>query len=582
MFTHKSLEEFDVKETVYKAKAMEIKIVIEKRSNQKFIVKQMPLIAFPSNYFVQYLNKIVYFFAIPKNKAILPVTIFFHDDINLYIGHNFDNLTLIQEKEIEKFTPTQKTQFIYTIAFALLEIPRNVYFSGLKLTNNVFIDNEGKMSIGFPIPVFHIDLEESDKYLPFFNPGPSDSTVFLFGAIVGQLLKNDADSIKFFEEFWKLDPLKFDEENDLADLVRKSMDFVKDNRPSFEQITNDMKQLHYVFPGSDKDEVIKIVKDLEDRISGMASEIPTYDVFSNQLIQECDKSHDSFLYYLAGTIYSIGFGVPQSYDKALEYFSKSSFCGAKNNLAKIYSLKHNHELSQKYLKESADEGYPVAMVNYYKSAVQKEFKPHPADIYIQKAADLGYPLGLLELSSKLRFTDPKKSFYYLKLAGMHGVATALHMLGIYVFHGYGIEDPGNPINYYKVAAYGMGYPPAINNLAIKLKDRVESVRLFRMVAKDQGAAAYNLANCLINGDGCEKDPKEAFYWMKHAAELNNINAMFDYAMMLKDGVGCEKNVEEAEKECKKASAARKAFEAKKAFFTNYSKEHGVNLCEYVI
>ena len=585
MFTHKSLNEFDIKETIYKGRAMEIKILIGKESKQNYIVKIMPLIAFPSNYFLQFFNEIGFFFKLPPNKAILPVTVFFHDENNLYIGHNFDDLILIQEKEIEKFSPTQKTELIYTIAFALSRtFPSNICFSGLKLTHNIFMNKEGKMSIGFPIPVFHMDLEENDKYLPFFNRYPLTSANFAFGVIIAQLLRNEVDSTKLFEEFWTLDPLKFDEENDLTSLVRQSMDFIKENRPSFEQIANDMKNLHYIFPGSNKDTIVNLIKDLDERTTGIDTNIPNKTEFAEYLQEECEKSNDSLLYHLLGTVYSLGSGVPKSYDKALEYFSKSSFSAAKNNIAKIYSLMRQPEKSLQFLKESADEGYPVAMVSYFKTIIQKEFRPHPADVYIEKAAEMCYPLGHLELSNKLRFTDPKKSYYYLRIAATHGIAKAIHLVGIYNAHDYGVDIPDDEKKYYWVGAYAMKYPPSMNNYAMKIEktDPEESVRLFRQAAEQQGAAAYNLANHLLSGEGCEKNPKEAFYWMKHAADLNNVNAMFDYALMLKEGVGCEKNVEQAEQECKKAASARRNLEAKKAFLINYSKEHGVELCESII
>lgn len=76
----------------------------------------------------------------------------------------------------------------------------------------------------------------------------------------------------------------------------------------------------------------------------------------------------------------------------------------------------------------------------------------------------------------------------------------------------------------------------------------------KATAGDAGSQ-YVLATMYFNGQGVEKNPVEAYQWVKRAAEQNHTKAQFQLASLYQQGVGTEKDPKLAAKWYQKAAEA---------------------------
>jgi TPR repeat protein len=126
------------------------------------------------------------------------------------------------------------------------------------------------------------------------------------------------------------------------------------------------------------------------------------------------------------------------------------------------------------------------------------------------------------------------------------------MYGLAIIHKIGLKgDEG--VAYYRVGA-ALGDLRSMNNLGIWIGDWDASNRLWRKAA-ERGIvqSAFNLAVSYTIGRGTQKNEREAARWMKLAADQHYTNAMFNFAIMLRDGIGVDKDLAAAEELCIKAA-----------------------------
>ena len=65
--------------------------------------------------------------------------------------------------------------------------------------------------------------------------------------------------------------------------------------------------------------------------------------------------------------------------------------------------------------------------------------------------------------------------------------------------------------------------------------------------KGNSDVQYNLGLIYSNGEGVDKDLKEAIYWFKKSASLNNVLAEYKLGYMYDNGLGIQKDYEKAYK-----------------------------------
>ena len=185
--------------------------------------------------------------------------------------------------------------------------------------------------------------------------------------------------------------------------------------------------------------------------------------------------------------------------------------------------------SLKWYLLAAEKGNPYAMVQAGQALANGEGSAVDhvgAALWFQRAADLQDPRGMYFLADsylqgKGVAKDPSHAVELLKQAAANKNALAMRLLGDF---------------------YKNGIRPVID------KNLGEAFRLFSS-ASDLGEleARGNLGVLFLNGDGVEKDEKQAVELFKSGAELNNPLCMFYYAVVLDKGFGTPSNLAEAKR-----------------------------------
>lgn len=579
MFSPKNFDDFEIIEHLYKGKNCEILSILNKSSKAKYIVKSIPINGFASFDLANYCKSILELKANDKrNSTILPVDFFSHDEKNIFVGHLMNKMRLFNAEDIKNMSPTKKTELIYSMAFALKTIEKyKLPFIGLKLKNLLINEETGEIKIGFPIPTPIIDIDDEDKQLPFYQKSLEINMRFIFGVIIAQLLKNEVEMNKILDELWTLEPVKFDDENELTKLCLKSMNFMEKERPSFEEITKMLKTGELMFNGANKEEIVKNINKYEENGTISYNEM-TNEAFAAILNSEKDE----FSSLLLGSIYLVGKGVPKCIQTAKRCFSLSQNAAAKNNLGMIYSMTKQNDKALEYFEESCKEGFPVAMKNYFAMKFRVSDKEGDKVIHVlDEASKLGYVPAIFTYAERMRFYDPKLSFDLYLSAGKRGLPDALHFVGLFWEYGFGVEENAEKcVKYWRVSGLGMNYPPSINNCGTHADDPVKAFEYFSRGCDKSPDCAYNLAGCYMRGSGCEKDVVKACHYMKIASEGKHLRAMFNYAIMVHDGIGVEKNEEEGDRLCKLAGQEKMQREMKKKALYEKASENNISLPSY--
>jgi len=231
-----------------------------------------------------------------------------------------------------------------------------------------------------------------------------------------------------------------------------------------------------------------------------------------------------------GWIYERGVGVPQDYQKALEWYEKATSNGAKNAPAQIgnmyekgFGVKQNYEKAAEYYKRS-----------------------------IELDGSLGYArMGYLYETGKGVQLDRVKAVEYYDKAIAKGNYHAMTLLGLLYQHGNGGLDRNEEkaIELYK-QAIDHGDPLAMTRLGEMYnqgkggldKDHEKAMALFLESARYRLPAAYaHLGRMYDEGWATKQDFVEAKKWYEKAAENDAIFAMKRLGIMYKEGRGTSRD-----------------------------------------
>ena len=91
------------------------------------------------------------------------------------------------------------------------------------------------------------------------------------------------------------------------------------------------------------------------------------------------------------------------------------------------------------------------------------------------------------------------------------------------------------------------------NLKNILKTIIKNREIKKLAKQGCAKAQLNLGDMYSNGEGVEKNCKEAAKWYKKAADQGEVNAQFALAVMYYKGLGVQINHSEAVKWWKKAA-----------------------------
>jgi TPR repeat protein len=218
-----------------------------------------------------------------------------------------------------------------------------------------------------------------------------------------------------------------------------------------------------------------------------------------QYQMDSETKHEAFALFQAGAehgnassmgslgiAYGGGYGVPQDYAKAREWFEKAA---AKDNAGAMFSLGvlyHNGQgVPQDYAKAR----------EWYEKAAAKD------------VADAMFNLSLLYHNGQGVPQDYVKAREWYEKAAAKDVADAMTNLGWLYKNGQGVpQDYAKAREWYEKAA-----------------------------AKDSAAAMYNLGVLFGNGEGVPQDYAKAREWYEKAAAKDDANAMFKLGILYASG-----------------------------------------------
>ena len=244
--------------------------------------------------------------------------------------------------------------------------------------------------------------------------------------------------------------------------------------------------------------------------------------------------------FCLGFMYKHGNGVAVNYEKAMEWYERAATQGyapAQNNLGVIYVRNYEFELENR-------RGNPETI----KTLNQK------AEEWFKKAAAQGHAAAQFNLGSIT--TDAQERLKWWRQAASQDYALAQSALGNMYWQGYIVDQNFTEAVKWYSKAVAQKHPDAMaqHNLGLCYangqgieKDLKEAFKLFKASA-EQGSAdgQFQLAQAYNLGEGTDKNPKEAFRWYKTAAEKGNVRAQNNLAVMYSVGDGIPpKNIEMA-------------------------------------
>lgn len=205
----------------------------------------------------------------------------------------------------------------------------------------------------------------------------------------------------------------------------------------------------------------------------------------------------------------------------------------------------------KYLKQAADGGIAEAAFELAKLFKRDGGKMAVAAKYFQIAADGGikeaaYQFGLLMETCKTPLQKMEDSAKYFKIAADAGIAGALYQMYLIVHNGVGMQRSEQDANRYLELSSNQNFFPALYRSALVMQcyDNVPEYRKmssdnFKKAADSNNLdAVYHYAIMKKTGATCvKKNLKQSAHYFKVAADLGNPYAGYQYALMLMTGNG---------------------------------------------
>ncbi|MEJ0046551.1 MAG: tetratricopeptide repeat protein [Rhodospirillales bacterium] len=200
------------------------------------------------------------------------------------------------------------------------------------------------------------------------------------------------------------------------------------------------------------------------------------------------------------------------------------------------------------LRQSAEAGDPDAQFTLgllFQRGTDgiKAYRPSAIGWYF-KAASQGHAeaqgnLGAMfldEAAKKNSASDADKARNWLTKAASQGNVDAMYRLGLLLRHGYGIEaKPKSARSWFDSSAKG-GNAAALTQLGSMSEEAGDAAAAAKFYGegaeKGDASAQYNLARCLRDGIGVERDPVQSRKWFESAAEQDLSKAQYALGLLL--------------------------------------------------
>ena len=257
-----------------------------------------------------------------------------------------------------------------------------------------------------------------------------------------------------------------------------------------------------------------------------------------------------------GSMYLNGLGVQKNYQKAFEWFKKSSvlfnieaMCYIGYLYEKGYGVYQSKQKAMQYYQQGSDMGH--AECQYNLACLYKNNNDlHTALQWYEKSALLKnsqamYKAGEMYLFGIGTTKDYKKSFQYFKESADLNNSSAMCSIGYMFDKGLGVEKDSKIAFSWYLKAAEEGNTDAMNNCGFAYKmglgvslNYTKSFELYLKAAEmGNENAMHNLACAYRNGQGTNKDMDMAIKWYKQSAllgclvaqeALNSINSIISF------------------------------------------------------
>ncbi|KAK8836822.1 hypothetical protein M9Y10_037346 [Tritrichomonas musculus] len=250
-------------------------------------------------------------------------------------------------------------------------------------------------------------------------------------------------------------------------------------------------------------------------------------------------------------------------DKAIEYYKRSIEKGNSDAMKKYADIiyESNKEEAFKYYKMAVDKGNTSAMNIYaimlYKGEGCESNKEEAINTY-KEAIKKGNISSITTFADILYKDDNKpEAAYYFKMAADQGDDEAMFKYANMLRKGDGISfSKGRAVKYYK-KAIDKGNIKAIETYAKMLEigdcvpeNKEESLYYYKLANEATVGKLSKTRNKDNNKAGSEKEEEASS--LKSLADEGDVNAMFNYAVLVEKGDGIDANKEEAIKYYKMA------------------------------
>ncbi|MGO9740554.1 MAG: hypothetical protein ACLPN5_03380 [Roseiarcus sp.] len=333
-------------------------------------------------------------------------------------------------------------------------------------------------------------------------------------------------------------------------------------------------------------------KQTQDRLSGVVDRFTTFALAAEsghagyqELVAlvlaaaEASESGNPVAKRMAGQMYTGGFGFPQDYAKAREWFEKAVAAGDPDSLALLGELyadgkgvAQDYQKARELFEKGAAAGNGVAMDDVgfylYESGHGAHRDYAKALEWYEKAAAAGNAVAMNNIGALYdngrgveRDYDKARGWYAKAAAAGNIVAKA--NLGYLYDTGHGVpRDYVEAFEWYQQAA-GAGNLIAMNNIGVLYDNgrgvRQDYARAREWYEKAAGAgnalAMNNIGNLYDKGRGVTQDYAKAREWYEKAAAAGNSLAMNNIGALYDNGHGVAQDYAKAREWYEKAAAA---------------------------
>lgn len=529
--------------------------------NNKILVHTFPILAFSVHDLIKFLRFII-FNSNPVCDLFLKTFGIGFDSSTIFVAYsNDDELKPIIISNLSN--EDKNTILLKSLKVIKILNHNNFEYVNLKLTS-IFNDSNNNVKFGCFLPFPMITLSPEDIKLTTFR---EKLDIYLFGLLSIELYSNKAQTY-ILNEFWKFnekDHPYIPSNMPFPDLIQECINLAPSLRPSLDILCQSILDSDF------NQNVVNInPKELECQILSDEEFFSICKIISDNIGNQFDCDTVVFFDILIGS-YLIE---QKSIQLAISLFQKSlSSPISMNNLALLMNKKDPLYALQLFTEAAERYNYVIAQKNLamiYKKGIAKkppevgyiiEKNEQQSFKYLKMAADQGYVECIGDVMQILRKQKDVNYRSYAFQGAYKGEQRCLILVQTLFDEGYGgVEENENASRYLAKQIAFMGNKIMLNYYAEWLNYDGYHQDAFNLIYRNaqngNAPAQIKLSLFYLQGNGVEKNEVEAAKWMKKASDQNLVEAMFNYAAMLRDGIGVPKDENQANALCIQASKMR--------------------------